>query len=606
MIPATLIPGLPQGMRVVPAIAHQDDDLGRQDWFSWRDKLVEERAQPWRTQIGRDRGAVAQELAVCASDPAYWLAMYGWVFEPRTRKREDGTKEPAWKPFTPFGFQAHLLRWLDERMDDDDLAPDGYVSKARGLGATWVACGYALHGWLFRAPFDAHLVSRKEDLVDKPNDKGAMFWKIDRMLERLPPWMIPTGFDPVAMKGGHRYKMNLTNPVNGNTITGESTTSKTGRGQRATFVLYDEAAFMADFDAVHGTGSGTTDHRLAVSSESFEEGDAWWKAWHAAMDAAPAAVLELDWWLNPYFNNAWYDREEERFRSMGNAAGFANEYLRDPFQGTTTWIYPSMKQRTADAEGWDPDEQLMVGIDPGYADPTALVFANVQGMNAKTDPLRWFDAYENDHQPAEYYAHILTGLDPQPGDIAYGCRFGANEERVMSMMRRVPGYRVTFCMDPAGGNKDSSGESFHSRLIKQMAKLRRREADALAVEGEEAPSPKQTRVLYEMHKDRGHPKRQNAMNELLNRSQFSNTQGGKRCLYVLQQARNQDRTRQATTEAKPIHDELSHVRTAIEFVAVWSSFGAGRKQDDPQQTGNDRRKRLSYAKRTHRELRRAA
>src|SRR5690606_17246932 len=137
----------------------------------------------------------------------------------------------------------------------------------RGLGASWIFCAGALWGYLFRE-WRGILVSRKEALVDAPRDMNSLFGKLDFMMDFLPRWMKPEGF----VRDVHRLKLRLTHPKKRNvSIDGESTSSKTARGARATYIIYDEAAFMEGFKDIWNTGFGTTNHRFAVSTESYEE-----------------------------------------------------------------------------------------------------------------------------------------------------------------------------------------------------------------------------------------------------------------------------------------------------------------------------------------------
>ena len=133
------------------------------------------------------------------------------------------------------------------------------MSKSRGWGATRTVVAFGVWGWRFRT-WRALFVSRKEDLVDKPQDLNSMFGYADFLIDYLPPWQLPRGYD----KRYHRLKNMIKNPETGSQLTGESTTTKAGRGARATYTVIDEAAFVPDFITTLGTLSGTTDHRFSL------------------------------------------------------------------------------------------------------------------------------------------------------------------------------------------------------------------------------------------------------------------------------------------------------------------------------------------------------
>ncbi len=560
-----VIPGLePWGLELVPSFGDGDDWRSR--WFSWRDSLYRARAEV-SDLCERSTEAQAEELALCAASPAYWLAMWGWIEEPRARDGEDSVK-----PFAPFAFQVDLLQWFVAATESSQPF-DGFASKARGLGATWIFCAAATWGWLFR-PWRGKLVSRKEDLVDKPGDLDSMFGKMDFFINNLPGWMLPQGFRP----SDHRFKLLLKNPVSGAQVAGESTSSKTARGARATYIVYDEAAFIPSFIDVFGTGAGTTDHRFCVSSESFEEGRGWWLTWHEARDQQPTSVRELDWFLNPYFDETWF--EAERVRWSNDPEGFNREYLRDPYAGSDTFVYPTVRAAEFVDEPWNPAWVTLVGIDPGRADDTAIVVGQLDPTDA-TRAVRWVDSYERNLMPAEWYAHILTGIEPEQEDAVEWHKATARDREMLEFFKQLPtsGDRVRFYMDPAGAQKDMSGLSFFDRLVRESKRLRQRRFDqkvAAGVAPDDLPAVRPIVPLYkQLFSHNRHDTRRLAMRELLMRSSFSTTAGARRFYDALANYRFTKPSEKGTGQPAPIHDEWSHLVTAGEYVAVMVSLGLG-------------------------------
>jgi len=554
----------PWGLGHVPGFGDGED--WREQWFAWRDGLYRVRAE-----VGAlcedDQQAQAAERALCAADPAYWLAMWGWIEEPRARDGED-----AVKPFAPFAFQVELLQWFVQATEST-VAFDGFASKSRGLGATWIFCAAATWGWLFR-PWRGKLVSRKEDLVDKPGDLDSMFGKMDFFIANLPGWMLPEGWKA----SDHRFKLLLKNPVSGAQVAGESTSSKTARGARATYIVYDEAAFIPNFIDVFGTGAGTTDHRFCVSSESFEEGRGWWLTWHEAQGFGPDNVKELDWFLNPYFSEQWF--EAERARWSNDPEGFNREYLRDPYAGSDTFVYPTVRNAEFVDEGWNPAWVTLVGIDPGRADDTAIVVGQLDPTDA-TRSIRWVESYERNLMPAEWYAHILTGIEPQEGDGVEWHRATARDRELLAFFAQLPTSpdRTRFYMDPAGAQKDMSGLSFFDRIVRETKRLRQREFDQRVKAGaapDAVPSARPIVPLYkQLFSHNRHETRRLAMRELLMRSSFASTAGARRFHDALANYRFTKPSDKSTGQPAPIHDEWSHLVTAGEYVAVMVSLGLG-------------------------------
>ena len=84
-----IIPGLPENLRVVP------NDGPR--WRKWA-KAVENYRELRRRACSRDVRQQNIEYERCRRDPAYWIVMWGVIFEPR---EVEGTP-PQWKPFILF------------------------------------------------------------------------------------------------------------------------------------------------------------------------------------------------------------------------------------------------------------------------------------------------------------------------------------------------------------------------------------------------------------------------------------------------------------------------------------------------------------------------
>lgn len=552
----------------------QEDPRWRQDWFDYRDAVI---AGP-RQQIHalcheshpNHRLNRQVELALCAQDPARWLAVWGCIHEPRKRRGEDNIK-----PFVPFGFQAQILTWLEWLHDLPEAAvADGYISKCRGLGASWVVCAWILHGWLFKPSWDVMMFSRKEDLVDKPQHKPSLFYKIDYLLHYLPDWMKPAGYfagDP------WRLRMNMTNPVTGAVMMGEATTEKAARAARGNVLFYDEGAFMRNFNDVYSTGAGTADMRIVATTESFEEGMDCHETINAMRDLFPDHVLDLDWFRNPYFNQEWYEREQQR--NAATPHKFAVEYLRDPWAAYGSLVYPGVKDKPCDAPGYIEGQPILAGIDPGFADDTAIVWLQIQpdGM------YRVIDSYEDNLKSAEYYAHLLTGIPPEPGDKAYGTPFSARALRVMEWTRTLPwSERVRYAMDPSGAAKDMSGLSFYERLVRESKRLRVREAERLSKERDETVTPLALKVYYkELFAKNKHDIRHLAMRNMLLRTLVANTEGAKAWHYAMKSYRYTEPGPKASGEPKPIHDRSSHLASASEYAALYAEMGLGapRKRD---------------------------
>ncbi len=563
------------GDAFVPALAAYDlarvpghDDLNPGWRQEWRD---------WANRVGSVREAIvaaaatspafrAGELAICAEDIGYWAAVYGWIEEPRAVEGEDTIK-----PFLPFAFQVKLLQQMVELAGDPKPA-DIYVSKTRGLGASWVFCYFAIWGWLFRE-WRGHMVSRREDLVDKPLDLNSLFGKLDFIIKWLPGWIKPEGFTPKD----HRLKLLLKNPVTGAQVTGESTTARTGRGGRATYALEDETAFY-EFRPVHNTLAGTTRHRFCVSTESYEFGDEWEQAWQSIRtetrnaaergETIPHKVWELDWWHNAYFDEEWYEAERERAIAAHDLDGFEREVNRNPAAGFGSWVYPTARTLPVVHRGYLPHDVLLVSIDPGHADDTAIVWGQPTYRDGNRG-VHWLDSYERNLTPVEWYAHMLTGVPPAPGDECWGMEPTDREAEVMAFFRSLPqgNDRVRFYMDPAGAQQHNA-ISFYALFTRKAYALRQRVAKPV-----DTIAP--ISLLYKALHGKGRllDERRYAMNRALLHSSYEKCAGGERIKEAHSNYRFGEETGKTSGEPKPIHNKHSHITTACEYAYMYQSMG---------------------------------
>jgi len=212
-----------------------------------------EAEERFKSEQGEQSSFEAEKLR-CAADIVHWFDHWAWTYDPRLVGSATG-------PFIPFKLwprQILYVEWLRARVEAGEA---GLTEKARDAGVTYLAAGFALNRWLFVPGFKATFGSREEDLVDNRDNPDSIFEKLRIMLRRLPEWMLPKGFDWRR----HDTIMQLTNPQNGASITGEGG-EQMGRGGRATVYFVDEAAFIPRAESIERSLSGTTDCVQWISS----------------------------------------------------------------------------------------------------------------------------------------------------------------------------------------------------------------------------------------------------------------------------------------------------------------------------------------------------
>jgi len=250
-----------------------------------------------------DIEARSLELEMCRRDPVHFCNRWAVTYDPRDQRLY---------PFELFPVQERLIRWFQQLESEKS---NGLVEKSRDGGATYVACAYALHGWLFRPGFSAGFGSSKLELVDSIGDPDSIFEKLRIMLRNLPWFLLPPRFNLDRDCSEHK----LVNRRTGNTITGQGG-DNIGRGGRKTIYWVDEFAHVEHPALIDASLSQNTRCRIDMSTPAGP-GNAFATKRHSG--AIP--VFTMHWKDDPR-KNAWElrDRTTKAIVDTGNGWGPAD------------------------------------------------------------------------------------------------------------------------------------------------------------------------------------------------------------------------------------------------------------------------------------------
>ncbi|ENX03608.1 hypothetical protein F900_00702 [Acinetobacter modestus] len=256
----------------------------------------------YKAVIEQSESNIQAELEKCKKDPVHWFNHWVWTYDPRGM----AFGLPANLPFVLRPKQVELTVWLAER---ESTQTGGVIEKSRDEGMSYVILGYFLHHWLFIDGFAAGVGSRKEDLVDKKGDPKTLFHKFRDMLEKLPDWMKPNGFN----RREHDNYLRIVNPLNGATLTGEAG-DNIGRGGRTSMYLLDEWGFVQNPEAADAAISQNTN---VVIKGSTPNGVG--NRFHQDRFSGRYSVFTMPWRLNPDKNwtaeirgktiHPWYEKQ---------------------------------------------------------------------------------------------------------------------------------------------------------------------------------------------------------------------------------------------------------------------------------------------------------
>jgi hypothetical protein len=264
------------------------------------------------------------------------------TYDPRNAKAD----LPTILPFVLFERQRELVAFLVACLDDQE---SGLIEKSRDMGATWVCCCFSVWLWIFYRGASVGWGSRKEQLVDKIGDPDSIFEKMRMVIDNLPRFFWPRGFQFQR----HAAYMKIINPENGATITGEAG-DNIGRGGRKLIYFKDESAHYERPSKIESALGDNTNVQIDISSVNgtatiFDRrrkaGMVWTK------DSPPpkgaVRVFILDWRDHPAKTDEWYNTRRARAEREGLLTLFAQEVDRDASAAVEGVVIPVTWVRSA-------------------------------------------------------------------------------------------------------------------------------------------------------------------------------------------------------------------------------------------------------------------
>lgn len=258
--------------------------------FEWRvERLQRVRSTP---------GALDAMKLFYRDNPAQFIIDWGMTFDPRNVER----KLPAAIPFLLFPKQEEWVHWFMERWHSQE---PGITEKTRDIGMSWLTVGLADTLCLFNHGMVAGFGSRKEEYVDKIGSPKSLFWKARMFLSML----------PAEFRGGwdvnkHAPHMRILFPDTDSAITGESGDG-IGRGDRTSFYIVDESAFLERPQLVDASLSATTNCRQDISTPNGM-GNPFAQKRHGGK----IKVFTFHWRDDPRKDDAWYAKQVDRLDAV--------------------------------------------------------------------------------------------------------------------------------------------------------------------------------------------------------------------------------------------------------------------------------------------------
>jgi len=286
--------------------------------FKWRQKRLKE--------IRSDSGVLKALKRYYRENPAQFIIDWGITADPRNVERG----LPALIPFLLFPKQEEWVKWFLERWQSQT---PGLTEKSREMGMSWLTVGLAVTLCLFHDGVVAGFGSRKEEYVDKRGDPKSLLYKARQFLRFL-----PREFRGAWDERQHGTFMKIQFPESGSIITGEAG-DNIGRGDRASFYVVDESAWLPRAELVEASLSQTTNCRQDISTPHGMNNPFARKRF-----GGKVSVFTFHWRDDPRKDDDWY---QKKCHDIDNPVVIAQEIDLDYAASMEGVIIPSAWVRAA-------------------------------------------------------------------------------------------------------------------------------------------------------------------------------------------------------------------------------------------------------------------
>ena len=254
-------------------------------------------------------------------NPAQFIIDWGVTSDPRNVERG----LPTLAPFILFPRQEEWVHWFLERWKKQE---PGITDKSREMGMSWLTVALASTVCLFNDGVTVGFGSRKEEYVDKKGDPKSLLFKVRQFVSYL-----PREFRGTWNEAKHAPYMRVQFPDTNSIITGEAG-DNIGRGDRASFYIVDESAWLPRPELVEASLSQTTNCRQDISTPRGMNNPFARKRFGGKTN-----VFSFHWRDDPRKDEAWY---EKKCRDIDDPVVIAQEIDMDYSASIEGILIPSV------------------------------------------------------------------------------------------------------------------------------------------------------------------------------------------------------------------------------------------------------------------------
>ena len=270
-----------------------------------------------------------------------------FTYDPR---RKDSKKIPLFL----YDKQKIFIEWL---LKQYQVKENGVVDKCRDVGASWVACAFAVWMLIFQKDTSIAFYSYKADAVDKKGEMDALLEKCRFIIENL-----PENIKPQITTNYMLIKYGLSS-ISG--LCGEQP-----RGGRKGMLIKDESAFYEHAEVVEGALSETSDCIIDISTHAGTD-----TVFFNKVSSGSIPVFTFDWWDNPSHTKEWYNKKKEIAEMQGLVHIFEREINRNPQSSIESVVINASWVQSARSHDLKIEGKKILGFD--VADDGSDTKANV-------------------------------------------------------------------------------------------------------------------------------------------------------------------------------------------------------------------------------------
>jgi hypothetical protein len=330
------------------------------------------------------------DVALCKRSPEYFIQHFVQIYDSSSKD---------WIPFELWPAQRQALHNLQTGQLHVWL-------KARQIGLTWLALAYEL--WLMRFQPIANCLNfslRETEAIELISDN-----RLRGMYSRLPHHLQLVRAPLINDK--RQWQL-------GNNSIARAFPGGTGDSYTATYALIDEADLILNLDQTISSVKPTIEAggKLVLLSRANKRlGDTSFKKIYRAAQRGESEyqALFFPWHVHPDRDQHWYDRQVANASSQDEIAEqYPTTDTEALAMGYVGRVYPMFNyaDHVTKAAEYDPDHDILWGVDLGYTNPTFVVM--LQYVAGK---FRVFAEFERRQMlvPEILREMLLSGSDTAP------------------------------------------------------------------------------------------------------------------------------------------------------------------------------------------------